>query len=165
MAEHIWSVLCYKAVVDRDTNQVSLLDVIEDATIAIPSPPKGVDLFAMPFPICVASTWMRSNLSKPETFSVRVVVVPPQGSEIPSSAVLVADDLETKMRLRTFMKVRAIPLRGGGIYRFAVEQRVRDEDPWRREASIPLRLQITEAAGPIQLQPKRTKRTKRTKRE
>lgn len=142
MPEHFWSVLCYKGCLDQYTNQVSLLDVIDQVVVRpLGEQPPINTKAAMPIHLNIVSLWGRAEADKPERIQVRVVVVAPDGSEIRPGGH-VDGDLETKWRLRTFMRFDSMPFRGAGHYRFAVEHRSNEGDEWRRVASLPLDLRI-----------------------
>jgi hypothetical protein len=136
MAEHIWSVLCLRGLLDQHTNQVSLIDTIEGFRLSEPGPGN----VAMPLPLTIVSLWLRSDPGTAETVNIRTVLIAPDGSEIVPKNVLRAD-LE-KARLRTFQKLEAFPHRGPGQYRFAVECRDDKSDDWQRVASIPVEIDV-----------------------
>ena len=41
MIEHAWSVLCTRSVTDRESNNISLFEVIEQISTVGPAPPPG----------------------------------------------------------------------------------------------------------------------------
>jgi hypothetical protein len=154
MAEHIWSVLCLRGVIDQLTGQVSLVDIVEgfrlDLTPAEDSKlAKSVNLS---MPLTLVSLWLRSDPGAEETVEIRVPVITPDGSEIVPTNTLTAHI--DKSRLRTFQKLEEFPNRGSGQYRLAVECRHNEADAWRRVASIPIEVDIRapegqEAPGPM----------------
>lgn len=146
MPEHIWSVLCYKGCLDQYSNLVSLLDVIEGIQLRSIGPlPAGEKAFVgLPFQLNLVSLWARAAPDTPEKFSVRALVVKPDGAEVVPQ-VFIDGDLTEKRRLRTFMRLDALPFGGPGVYRFAVE--CRSDDEWRRVASIPLEVEVAESVS------------------
>src|SRR5262245_60174861 len=77
MAKHVWSVLCYKGVVDQFTNQVSLLDVTETVVVKLLEPvPQATDAetndVRLPMNLHLVTLWIRSNLAVPEECDTRV---------------------------------------------------------------------------------------------
>ena len=64
MVEHVWTVLCQKAPIDRDTNDLSLHSVLEEITL-LEEPPevssKGNVVMIGPLPMTVVSLWARSE--------------------------------------------------------------------------------------------------------
>lgn len=135
MPEHVWSVLCEKSSVDTSSNVLSLLCVIDAVSVKGPEPKaRGV----VPFEATLVTLWRRSEAATPEVFENRIVVVTPDGSEIPATEPATVD-LRTHLRYRAFMKMEAMPFRGGGVYRFAVEYRSGPEQEWLRvPAALPL---------------------------
>jgi len=157
MPEHIWSVLCYKGCVDQYTNQVSLLDVIEGIRIQpIREPPQISKVLAMPFPLHLVSSWIRSQLDIPERIQIRAAVIAPDGSEVHQKPWL-DGDLESKPRLRSLIRFPSMPYRGPGLYRFAVEYRNSDDQSWQRVASVPMELDLAVPEARSKLKDRKTR--------
>jgi hypothetical protein len=144
MAEHVWSVLCYSKSIDKETNVISLLHVIDKigleqseelgATLA----EKGPVIF--PIQMDLVSWWVRSDYSQPErTTTVRLVTVMPSGEKLyqPLSNI----DLERRTSWHYIIKFTNFPFRGLGLYWLAFEKMVSQEpDTWQRVARIPVEL-------------------------
>jgi len=77
-----WSIACEHAVVDRYTNNVSLLHIIDQITVRVPPEP------ASPIPISldVMTLWERGDAESPESGESRTVIVTPQGEEVSHTA-------------------------------------------------------------------------------
>ena len=136
MPEHVWSVLCQKTSLDQHTGMVSLFGVIEALAVSGPGP-KGKGL--IPFEATLVSMWRRSEANTPEMFQFRIVVMTPDGEDHPATEIFTAD-LQTNLRFRIFAPMAAMPFRGGGVYRFALECRARPDEEWRRVTTVPIDL-------------------------
>ena len=65
MAEHLWSVLCGRAVIDKYTSTLSIFDVREAITVGVPE--EAPQPIIVPIPITMASLWLRSETDIGET--------------------------------------------------------------------------------------------------
>jgi len=142
MPEHIWSVLCYKGCLDKYTNQVSLLDVIEGAAMVADKQPDLGTVLNFHIPINLVTLWLRTAIDEPESFRTRLVIVTPDGHEYPNRSELPCDLIETP-RLRTFLRIQGLPYQGNGMYRVNIECQDPGSTTWRRVSSMPLELTIT----------------------
>jgi len=140
MAQLVWSVLCRKGVLDKYTNQMSLLDVIDELTIAPagPIPPGAQDVF-LAVQFHVVSLWMRSDLSMPESVRFRIVISGPDGRSFGPEGDI---NLQDFARARHFMRFEALPFHGAGLYRFSIERYLADTADWEKLASVPLEVKI-----------------------
>lgn len=140
MAKHIWSVLCYKGCIDKFTEQISLLDVVE--VLAVPSESSPTELMetGLDVSLQLVSLWTRSKIEIPEVVHTRLSLQMPDGSIAERDEMEV--DLRECRRIRTFFKMAALPFRGIGLHMLIVEQRGEVEDCWRPVASIPLEIEI-----------------------
>ncbi len=131
MIEHVWTVLCSRSVIDIETNNVSIQDVIEQ--ISINAEPKS-DGF-LPFPLELITLWERKESDKPVEGTERVTFVTPSGiSKVVFDAKI---DLSAVERRRNKVKFPGLPLSETGRYYFKIEIRENDNE-WHEVASIPL---------------------------
>jgi hypothetical protein len=61
MIDHVWTILCSRAVIDRDTNNMSLLEVIEQLTLGDASPPVEGEGLA-PIQLELVTLWTRREM-------------------------------------------------------------------------------------------------------
>lgn len=158
MAEHVWSVLCRKAVVDRYEGQVSLHEVIEQVVYRgseeelLDEIEKGV-LGLIQASMQLVTWWVRSDFDTPETTSrVRISLADPSGDVLPhprnadkEMSIESPIDLEEKTARRILVSFDGIPFSGFGTYRFVVEGKSEDDDEWKLATRIPLQVR---AAAP-----------------
>jgi hypothetical protein len=151
MAKHLWSVLCYKGILDQYTNQVSLLDVIEGITATAQEPPRPLEegkALRVPASFMLVSLWMRSDVGAPEEITTRVRLVAPTGVSRRPNVVKV--DLTKHVRSRTFMRFEGLPYHGDGYYQFIVEVQGEQADQWRVVAEVPLEFKLEYATPPAE---------------
>jgi hypothetical protein len=159
MAKNVWSVLCHKGATHQRTNQISLLDVIEEITVVpqeiLIEKPKAV---TMQVSMELVSMWIRSDLSVPESSACRVRLVTPMRSKHYTDVLEL--DLKDHIRVRSTVQIDVIPYYGPGLYYFVVEQRrIADSkvQTWKTVAHVPLEIQVGQAT----LKPTKSKRTKK----
>ena len=137
---HIWSVACSHAVVDRDSNNVSLLNVIEQLRIQEAPRPDAV----LPIQLDVMTLWAREDPEVPETGNSRLKFVSPAGKTLGTFEAVV--DLSSHERSRAKLTFQGLPLRNSGIYKFRIEQKSEGATRWRKVSEIPLSVLFSEPA-------------------
>ena len=133
MIRHIWSVLCSHSVIDKDTNNVSIHNVIEQ--ISIHGEPQADGFLSMPFEII--SLWTRDLSNTPIDGSERISLITPSGDE--SVAAEVELDLTKVERHRHRVKFSGLPVVEEGNYYFKVESKYGDTE-WNEVARLPLKV-------------------------
>lgn len=140
MPTHLWSVLCSKSVIDKDSQQVSLFDVIETIAVKLAEPPPHPpQTGVVPFHTELVTLWRRSDPDLAETATCRCEIVTPAGKSIASSTMQM--DF-SKTRFRTTFKADALPIEGSGTYLFNVAVQT-SADKWQTVASLPLEVTVT----------------------
>ena len=135
MVEHIWSVLCLKQIVNKETNLVSLIEVLERLTGTGPTDESTV----VPIPMVLVSLWGRAALDQPSRGRSRVSVLAPGGEQL-GDAVEYDIDLSGYTRMRNQITFNAFPVRGSGKYVFLVE--LESNGQWLAQARLPLEVVI-----------------------
>lgn len=163
MARHVYSILCRRAVIDREGGQVSIHEVIERLNFEkIPGEDSqkleelkesGQGL-GVPGGVQLVSWWVRSDYEESEVSACRVRFVTPGGqvtllpgqstSASPEGATLdeFPLDLSSNTGARRIFRLDGLPRWGGfGLYWFVVE--VRDESgQWTEATRIPLEVRV-----------------------
>lgn len=119
MPELRWSLLCHRGVVDKHTNLLSILEVLDEGTAEAPpgeSPPEevGITLNAQ-----LVSMWARSKAQEPEHFWQAVTITSPSG-ETRDTGARIEGNLQSHPRTRLIIGVKAIPFGGFGTYLFNI---------------------------------------------
>ena len=141
MIEHAWSLLCQATIIDKDTNLISIINVIEAIKIAeTPSEEKTLNA-----PIQFVSVWSRTNLGKTHKGESLYAFYSPSGELIKEVEHPV--DLKKYERMRTRVSLGDMKLPdGSGKYEVKVKYRNNKDDEWRDVASIPLKIVFLEEA-------------------
>lgn len=137
----LWGILCQSSSIDRDTNALSLFNIIEGAAIVSPEPPQPSSEGQLPqtlgqFQFVVS--WARSNPEVAERGRGRVRVSLPSDNEFGPPREFEVD-LTAHLHLRMRIQFPGLPLGGEGDYRFVVEKQT-PEGNWLEESSAILRV-------------------------
>ena len=133
MLEHIWSVLCSRSVIDSETNNVSIQDIIEQITINAEPVENGF----LPFPMELITLWGREESNEPTKGTERVTFVTPSGkTKVISEAEI---DLTTVERNRHRVRFAGLPVGETGKYYFRVELK-NGNNEWKQVSAIPLKV-------------------------
>jgi hypothetical protein len=156
MAEHVWTVLCQKTVMDADSNLLGMLDVF-DKLILNPTPEspdiqakldeahkEGNKGIAFPARIRIVSQWVRSDMSKPEDSSYRLAFVDPLGERLLEQ--IISLELSTNKAQRITIRSEGLMITELGSYCFVVERPKQTEGggppQWAPVAKVPLEVVI-----------------------
>jgi len=160
VAEHIWSILSEKTVIDSGSNLLSIFDVLEQVNLsgAGPQEYKKGDSFLIPIRFSLASLWVRSDSEKPEKVKTRINIVAPDKKTLASQEIEI--DLTKKRRGRGILNSKNLFFNGPGIYQFKVdiEKKKGKGKSWKNVASVPLEVIFD-------LPPSKPKSKKRVKRK
>jgi hypothetical protein len=149
MARHVWTVLCTKASIDRQTNNVSLFDVLDNVSVFGPAYGGGAAI-AVPIQFEVAILWARSVITDAETGLARVTLVAPNGQRFEGGTVAV-ELVNDFHRARTFIQINGLPLVGPGVYEFVVAYQSTGTTMWTEVDKIPLEVEFSAPLAPIGL--------------
>ena len=149
----IWAILCQSAVIDKDSNNVSLLNIIEEITIPAEPPlieqPAGEDISQLIGPglFDFVILWSRSDPEVAEHGLGRIRLLLPNNEPLFTSTEFEVD-LTRYLRSRLRSKFPGFPTRRGeiirGIYDFVVESRS-EGDEWEERFVLPLRVALQTA--------------------
>ena len=133
MIDHVWTVVCSWAVVDRRSNNVSLENVIEQVTIADTPRPGGI--LALPFD--VMTLWARADFGVPTSGRGRLVLLSPSGKELKASEYDIELTGKAK-RYRSVVHFDALPVGEPGRCIFRTELWNAGKAEWDKKADVPL---------------------------
>jgi len=130
---HVWTVLCTRAVIDRDTNNVTLQNVIEQLNVQ-GEPRPGARLNGS---YVIMTLWSRADMDVPCTGFVRLTYLSPSGVALDAFETQV-DLSGITRRTRTRVSFQGLPVEEGGLYTFRVELWDDPEGAWHQVATVPL---------------------------
>jgi len=140
MIEHVWTAVCSNVVIDRESNNASLHNVIDQLNVCGHIAPST--LLGIPFEII--SLWLRSDPQQAATGQARVTLMAPSGRSLGSVEYPI--NLTEFERYRGVVRTQGLPVEGPGRYRYRVELRVDPENEWQQVAAVPLTVLVSPAA-------------------
>jgi hypothetical protein len=145
--KHIWSVLCTRALIDKQTNLLSMIDVcdvlnISDPEIATLDPKAKEKVIIGNIRLNLATKWYRTEHNKPEKGLARTIIVAPDGERFMQPEAVV--DLERSASSRAILVIDKLVFKGFGLYWLCVEQKKEGNKRWTTEAEVPLVLNYPE---------------------
>ena len=132
MIEHVWSVLCKEGVIDRETNNIYLHNIIEMITIRADPKPSVIFVHGLQ----IVTFTVRSDPQQPEKGEIRISFESPGGKVQGKTDIQI--DLETTERSRNIVKFTSIPISAPGRYYFRIQLRTDPDTRWKRVASLPV---------------------------
>lgn len=137
MMNHLWSLLCKKAIVDVQTNSLSLFGVLEQATITITSKKELKEISVIPMDFDLASFWVdedgRADKQRDIQMLIEISGPDKKKTELSKQKIEVKKGIK---RMRTFNHFDGIKFRGPGIYKFVIKHKVGGN--YRTVAEVPL---------------------------
>jgi len=130
--EHLWSVICRFSMVNQESRNISLIEVLEQVAF---DGDAGVTRLNFPFEL--VSMWWRTDLDCGERARMRVLVQAPDGNVLNQDNPMEFEvDLEQYPKLRVNARFSGLPFGGTGIYRFILQAQT--DDQWKEITVIPL---------------------------
>lgn len=136
----IWAILAERVVIDKDTNNLSLFNIIEEVQVPVQEPKslaEGLGLGTIPTAFELVVLWVRSDLGIPERGFGRVRVLFPEGTDALTQEYEV--DLSKFLRLRTRLRLPGLPAGGEGVYLFKIDGKPAG-GKWEEMFELPLRV-------------------------
>ena len=132
MIEHVWTVFCSQSVIDIDSKNISLHNVLVQVTISDEPTPTGV----LPSMFELVTLWARADFDVPCWGCGRWIFVSPSGPV--GDPVEYDIDLSNYRRHRQRSRFTHLPLREPGRHVFRVELQNEGDTTWHQVAAIPL---------------------------
>lgn len=143
MIHHVWTVFCTSSAIDRDTNTVSLFDIVEQIDGEIPEAIENKKII-IPAKFQLFTLWARGASNEGEIGTTRTRFLAPNGDVLLTSQNEV-DLRESIERRRVRLNIAGLPYTGRGCYRFVVEIQSPDGQ-WVVGGNVPVPLNIH---GPV----------------
>ena len=146
--EHKWSILCRSTSIDKDSNTLSILNVLEGITIAkiadetikekwLAAETKKPITLPMDFEIIMLLERLDNKESGIMTKEGELELVSPDGKSLLKKDIQINFQKGYK-RLRYRIKMNGLNVAGPGTYNFCIKIRESEEEPLVQVAEIPL---------------------------
>lgn len=140
--KHIWSILCKKSIIDSDTNNISIFDILEEGTIAFQLKEglkKTGEPIAIPLEFELVSLWVSDEKKSEKEIKILIEVYDPNKKKIGSFKRNIPMP-ENKQRMRTIIKFMSFKFTRAGNYSFQV--RSEHDKKYKLVAEIPLVIKL-----------------------
>lgn len=135
-----WSILCRRALIDKFTNYLTIVDVMNEASLdkigETPSGEQGILLNCQ-----LVSLWTRNIPSESEKFWQVVTMTTPDG-ETPDYQIRLEGDLENHQRTRLVVRLSTVKYGGPGTYYFNVRCAETETGAGELTARVPFELKL-----------------------
>jgi hypothetical protein len=145
MAEHVWSVLCTKSIVDSKSNQLTLVEAIQRINVNREQKSLEQEMEkhgGFLFPMELVSLWVRTDPEVGETTTAKLTL------SDPTSGVrrewITSVDLESHSSMRLRYGLEGVPWGGAGRYWLVVSESI-GEGQWKIWSRVPLEIKINES--------------------
>lgn len=137
MARVVLAAFCQSAIVDRTTNNLSIINQLDE--LHPPPPPDRAQrgkggVVRMAFQCALVSVWEREKPQISEAAPLRIRIVTPGKKSIDIAQGTI--DLRKHRRARSVIQMPGLPIDGEGRYVFIYE--VRRGNTWKRTVDVPL---------------------------
>ena len=140
----IWALLCEKTIVDQESNNLSLIEVIDELIVPAPLPQgvhgSGAEGSSI-LDLRLVVLWERSDPLRPEKGQARIRIIAPNASE--SSVAEHEVDLMESPRMRAIGHLLGspMPFTQEGQYFVKIEAKTADSD-WQELFELPLQVSV-----------------------
>lgn len=136
MIEHLWSILCLNVSIDRDSNSISIFNVLEKLDIFTDK----VGEISIPLEFVIATLWRKNEKEKPEKGEMRICVISPSKKKtFPVNMVI---DLTTAQFHRCISRFAGFKVEKSGTYHFLIDFRYNEKDDWKQYTDLPLEISV-----------------------
>lgn len=137
MARHWWSTFSGIATIDQETNNVSVINLIEE--LRVPPPPETDNPLSILMRSVVVSLWGRTAPDTPERSLGRARWMDATGQELVSLSYEI--DLRNHTRSRIRVNLNEIPIHEPGTYQWQISCAHMDTpDEWEVVACLPVQV-------------------------
>jgi hypothetical protein len=139
MIRHVWTVLCMRSVIDSDSNNISLFDVVEELQLL---QKKGTARATSPLPVDLelVSLWAREPKEQPANGRAKDVIMSPSGKPLGEREYDL--DLTEFERTRSRRNVRGVPIGESGQYWFRTQLWDEKRSKWQEVSNVPIKITI-----------------------
>lgn len=143
MIKHIWSVLCQKTIVDSDTNNISLVDILEQLTanVNIKDPKNELKEINVPINFEVVSFWLKDSAEKVVKANLEIEIIDPEGKVLKKFPQTLEFPPNIR-RLRSRLRILGFVLTVSGNYVFKVKIKDEKRKEYQDVAELPLEVNL-----------------------
>lgn len=148
MIGHVWSVACSSSITDKESNNISLINLIERLNVTIKTNPEAeanrakIGWYATPISFDVASRFVR-KVPGDLSFGFRLTMIDSLGKELGDRAEGTLAFPKDLASVRTVVKVSGFPVTVNGMYRIVMSIKDVSESEYTVVQEIPIEVVLT----------------------
>ena len=145
----LWSIVCSSTIVDKDTNGISLINIIErlkitiKASVDIEKKKEKLGWYTTPINLRVASHFYRKEQETDLSFNFQLLVVDPDNKVLGSKAEGSLAFPKKLINLRMIAALNGLPVTKSGTYYIVVRMKDVGETDYIEIRRIPIEIDIT----------------------
>jgi hypothetical protein len=143
MLKNIWSILCARSIIDKETNNISIYDALEQLEVEVKiKNNEGIPVaINLPIEYEVVGMWLRENTEKEIKAELIIELFNPKGKIIKTFNQSI--EMPAKMkRLRSRLRIKGFTVEMPGGYLFKVKIKEADQVEFRVVSELPLEVHI-----------------------
>lgn len=134
--KHIWTIICRNVLEDKNSGNLSLVDVLDRISFSADLPEEGPYTIPIPNPYYVVSSWLKPDNVSASDFFTRIRFLSPDGAVLVNHEEKLEFELSSKLRVSG--QVGSLPYTVNGVYEFEVAYLENEE--WEVVARIPVEI-------------------------
>lgn len=136
--KHRWSILCQSSNIDRESNNLSIFNILEELRVTPPS--QDAKQIVVRMPVQLITLWEKQTAKGTATSNVAIELVDPKGNILPTVSYVLATP---QKRLRFVVNMDGIKVTESGEYMFKIRIRNDEKDIFEEVGEVPLQVAIT----------------------
>lgn len=152
--EHIWSVVCQMSLTDKDTNNISMINVVENLNVSIRTneqiekKKEEVGWYATPINVHVVNRFRKkADELEDMSFNFQMLVADPQGIYIGNPAEGTLAFPKDLRSMRTSVKLNGFPVTKSGTYHVVTKIKDVGENEYEEVGRVPIDVNLTVGDG------------------
>lgn len=139
--KYIRTILCAKSIVEAESSNISLIELIEAITISIPQPLPQDKPTALPFGFEVVSFWTKEKDADDAQIDLKLEAIDPKGNVLNSHSGIFTFPKD-KDSMRFIFKIAGFNVTESGIYLLRLSYKKHRETEYVIAEETPLRLTL-----------------------
>ena len=137
MIRNVWAVLCFKAIENHHTKNLSLIESFGGLKIVVP--PSAPDTFNIQTDYMLGTLWLNTDAENDVAFTVKLSLIVPSGKEIEQAKM--EKEVEAGAFWKWMVNIQTLAIAGPGLYRFVLRVKKKGAERWKHGATTPFKIE------------------------
>lgn len=143
MVNCLWAILCEQSIINEETGNISLIEVIDE--LEIPHPPESKEVLILNFDFELVTFWQKNADDQENEYIFRLSIIAPSGKVLLQGEQVVTFNGSAKSFLK--LKFAGIPITAEGSYGFRIELPKNDKTEWENIKVVSLQVNYEKLEG------------------